>query len=109
MSATVEERLDLMKREIDSLQIAMAGSTTPWYKQISTILSGAALLFSFGTTYVSYHRTRSQDIENMRQELRATLQRLAALPKENVELMKKYEGDPASMNLVSSYLNQEHA
>jgi hypothetical protein len=57
---------------------------------------------------VSYRRTEVQDIQNMRQELRGLLQRLAALPKENVEVSKKYVGDPAAISVIGGYLNQEN-
>jgi hypothetical protein len=107
MSEELEQKVDLMKREIDALQIAVTGHRTPWYRSISTILSVVALLFSFGTTYVSYHRTAIQDIQGMRQELRGLLQRLTALPKENVEIYKKYAGDSASLKIVSGLINQE--
>ncbi|OUC07590.1 hypothetical protein RY27_13995, partial [Litorilinea aerophila] len=45
-----------------------------------------ALLFSFGTTGVSYYMTAQQAIQNNRAELRTFLQRLSALPRENAEL-----------------------
>jgi hypothetical protein len=107
MSEELEQKVDLMKREIDALQIAITGHTNPWYKDVSTILSVVALLFSFGTTYVSYHRTAVQDIQSRRQELRSLLQRLAALPKENVDIQKKYANDPASMKVVAGLIDQE--
>jgi len=109
MSEELEQKIDVMKREIDALQIAITGSTKPWYKSISTILSVVALLFSFGTTYVSYRRTTVQDTQSARQELRGLLQRLAALPKENIDIRKKYADDPASMGFVSGFINQENA
>lgn len=68
-----------------------------------------SLLFSFGTTYVSYRHTEVQDIGNARQELRTILQRLSVLPKENVEAMKQYAADPGSAQLVSSFINQENS
>src|SRR6266704_384604 len=108
MPETVEDRLDVMKREIDSLQIAIAGQKTPWYKTVSTVLSIAALLFSFGTTFVSYRRTQVQDIQSTRQELRGLLQRLAALPKENLELNKRYAPDFNAIGIASSFINQEN-
>ncbi len=37
------------------------------------------------------------------------LQRLAALPKENVEVGKEYAGDPGAIALVSGYIGQENA
>jgi hypothetical protein len=109
MSENMEERLDVMKREIDALQIAITGQRTPWYKNVSTILSVVALSFSFGTTYVSYRHTEVQDIQNMRQELRGILQRLAALPKENLDITKRYKDDPSAINLAGGFVNQENA
>lgn len=109
MSETVDDRLDVMKREIDALQVAVTGQRTPWYKSVSTIISFAALAFSFGTTYVSYRRTEVQDIQSMRQELRGILQRLAALPKENLDISKRYKEDPAAINLAGGFITQENS
>lgn len=92
-SNTQQIDLNLLKREVDALQIEILGIKIPWYKNISTILSILALIFSFGTTFVSYSRTKSLDIQSQRVELRGLLQRLAALPRENVEITKKYSGD----------------
>lgn len=108
MTASLDEKIDLMKREIDALQIAITGQSKPWYGSISTILSVIALLFSFGTTYVSYSRTSAQDVQSTRQDLRSLLQRLAALPKENVDIGKRYADDPASRGLISGFINQEN-
>lgn len=108
MSEDLEERLVTMKREIDALQIASAAKARPWYRDFSTLLSVTALLFSFGTTFVSYHRTEMQDIQSARQELRGLLQRIAALPKENLDAAKKYADDPASRSMVSGFINQEN-
>jgi tetratricopeptide (TPR) repeat protein len=101
-------QVQMMKREIDALQVNILRASKPWYTDIATWLSIVAMIFSFGTTYVSYRRTASQDIENMRNELRGLLQRMAALPKENVEITKKYQSDPMSMSLIGSYINQEN-
>ena len=74
MSDDLGERVDTMKREIDALQIAVMSQKKPWYKEIPVIVSVVALLFSFGTTVVSFRRTQVQDVQNMRQELRGLLQ-----------------------------------
>lgn len=108
MSNLLEQKIDLMKREIDALQIAAHTQAKPWYKNMSTILSTVALLFSFGTTFVSYHRTTIQDIQNTRQELRGLLQRISALPKEVVEINKKYSSDTAAIKTVLGFINQEN-
>jgi hypothetical protein len=98
----------LLKKEVDALQIESLARKTPWYRNISTLLSVVAMLFSFSTTYVSYVRTQAQDIQNTRIELRGLLQRLAVLPKENIEARTKYSHDPAAAMSISGYLNQEN-
>jgi hypothetical protein len=104
----LEQKVNQMKGEIDAMQVSIAGQSKPWYRNVSTILAAVALLFSFGTTYVSYRRTAVQDVQSLRQELRGLLQRLASLPKENVDIQRRYADDPAVMGLVSGYINQEN-
>ena len=86
---------------------AAAKSNQPWYRNISTVISVTALAFSFGTTFVSYHRTRLQDIQASRAELRGILQRLSAIPREMLEATKKYLGDANAIQGVSQLYNQE--
>lgn len=102
------ERLDLMEREIRSLQSAMISKMRPWHSRVATLLSALALLFSFGTTYVSYQKSIDQEIQNDKNELTKVLQRLAALPKENLDLNIKYEHDKNIKNFLSSYIEQEN-
>lgn len=107
------ERLNLEVRllsgKVEVLQKTALEQTRPWYKQAPTLISILALLFSFGTTFVSERRTTAQEIHNSRIELRALLQRMAALPKENFEITQKYAQDPAAESLLAGYLNQENA
>ena len=99
----------LLQKEVETLKSAMQGERTPWYRNISTVLSVIAMLFSFGTTFVSYKRTESQDIQNARVELRGLLQRLSALPRENIEMTRKYENtDPSVVASIGSFINQEN-
>ncbi|MCA1629510.1 MAG: hypothetical protein LC785_06080 [Acidobacteria bacterium] len=103
------ESIQLIKKEVDALQITIMSQKTPWYKNISTTLSILALLFSFGTTYVSYKRTEAQDIQSARVELRGLLQRLSYLPRDNFETSKKYLNDPGAMGTIGGLINQENA
>jgi len=86
---------------------AAASPSVPWYRNISTVISVTALAFSFGTTFVSYHRTKLQDIQASRQELRGILQRLSAIPREMLDATKKYAADPTSITGISQLYNQE--
>ncbi len=100
----------VLQKEVEALKSAVQGQRTPWYRNISTVLSVIAMLFSFGTTFVSYKRTESQDIQNARVELRGLLQRLSSLPREHIEMTKKYEKiDPSVVVSIGGFLNQENA
>jgi hypothetical protein len=106
----VDLRSDLLrlKQEVDSIQISMMSAAKPWYRQISSLVAVVALVFSFGTTYVSYQHTAKQDTQAARAALRALLQRATSLPKENLELFKKYQDSPADAQQLSSFINQEN-
>lgn len=106
MSEDDKLELSIMKQEIDALQIELMKRTSPWYKSPSLIISLLALLFSFGTTIVSFHRAYQEDIRQARTELRGILQRLTALPKENFELYRKYKDDPEGQSLTGSFTEE---
>jgi hypothetical protein len=101
--------LRTLKQEVDALQIAFEKQDRPWYRDVSTIIAVLALVFSFGTTWVSSRKADAQDVENQRIELRGLLQRLAMLPKENLDAMQKYRADPGALGTVAGYINQENA
>ena len=82
---------------------------THWYQNISTWLSMLALLFSFGTAYYSHLRSRDQDLQNKRTELRNLLTRLSVLSKEFYEVPKKYADDPAAIPVVQGSIAAESA
>jgi len=102
------ESVRLIKKEVDALQITVMSQRAPWYKNVPTAISILALVFSFGTTYVSYKRTEAQDIQNTRVELRGLLQRLSSLPRDTFEITKKYPNDPSAIATLGGYFNQEN-
>lgn len=104
----IEAKVDTMKQEIDTLQIAFMRTNQPWYRAPSTIISVVSLLFSFGTTAVSYYKSSQDDVRAARTELRNILQRLTTIPKENFELVKKYQGDVDGQAL-SGLFSQENS
>jgi tetratricopeptide (TPR) repeat protein len=108
-AADLSESINLIRKEVDALQITVMSQKTPWYRNLSTTIALMALLFSFGTTYVSYTRTEAQDRQSMRAELRGLLQRLSNISRDSVELPKKYSGDPVTLGAISGLLNQENA
>ncbi|MEM9508339.1 MAG: hypothetical protein AAGA16_11755, partial [Cyanobacteria bacterium P01_E01_bin.35] len=97
-----------LKDQFETLQDRFNNQANkPWYKTPSTIISLLALLFSFGTTGVSYYESTQAEIREKRIELRGLLQRIANLPKENVELTDKYKNSPELLS-IRSLINQEY-
>ena len=84
-----DERYETLKKEVDSLQILLGKERGPWYGKSSVIIAVVALIFSFGTTVVSYVTVHQEDIRDNRREARQILQRLTKLPIENFELIQK--------------------
>jgi tetratricopeptide (TPR) repeat protein len=99
--------LQMLKKEVDALQIKLLATSTPWYRQASTLIAFFALLFSFGTTLVSLQRAEEQDRRNWKQELRGLILELVALPLKSVELTEKFEGRPLVLGGLQGALNQE--
>lgn len=102
------DQIGSLERELESVKAAGKSGPPPIYKNIPVMISIIALLFSFSTTYVSYERTKQQDIHALRAELRNLLQRLSSIPKDEVELRQKYSLTPATVSLLSGYNAQEH-
>jgi tetratricopeptide (TPR) repeat protein len=87
--------------------------TRPWYRDIATYISMAALMLSFAstmlsftTTVVSEYRLRQERVRNDRAELRSYLQRIIALPKESLELRSRFSELEAGQ--LTGYLTAEN-
>jgi hypothetical protein len=102
-----ETGFEMLKREVDSIQVKLLSTTTPWYRQASTLISLLAFLFSFGTTVVSCDRAAEQDRHNWKQELRGLILQIVEMPLKNVDLFDKYKTKPLMLGNISSMLNQE--
>ncbi len=106
-SAQITEQVKSIKAEVDALQVHVMGVAKPWYKQAATLIATIALVFSFGTTFVSYYRTVQQDKHDAQVELRSLIQRIITLPRENFEVLQKYKAHPLEANKMSGFLNNE--
>jgi tetratricopeptide (TPR) repeat protein len=102
------DEISHLRNRLDSLEEANRSKEIPWYKNMSTIIAATAFLFSFGTTILSYKRNYDQDVQSQRSQLIGILQRIASLPKENLEEYNKYRSDAISYNMLSGFINQEN-
>jgi hypothetical protein len=109
VNTEISEQIRTLRAEIDALQVHVM-SVTPqrWYKQAASIVAVLALLFSFGTTAVSSYKTHQDAFANKRAELRLLIQRMSALPRENVELTAQYKDQPLVAAQMSGTVNQEN-
>lgn len=105
--------------EIDDLKVKAAMEHGPWYRNVQVLVAVFALLLFLGTTAVSAYwasaqndaaerRLRQQEIHDAKVELRALLQRLQAIPGENVELYST-DADPLVTRSLGVYLAAENA
>ncbi len=101
------EKYDILKKEVDSIQIQLSERKKPWHQNPAITISMIALVFSFGTTGVSYYKNHEEGIRANRREARELIQRVIKLPIENFELMQKNQGSAFGESL-SGMINQEN-
>jgi tetratricopeptide (TPR) repeat protein len=100
-------RYETLKNEVDALQVLVMKQQQPWYRDAASIVAVLALMFSFGTTIVSYQRASQEDVHAAEIELRALLTRLSAIPAEMTQNAKTYADDPGAVASLASVLTQE--
>jgi tetratricopeptide (TPR) repeat protein len=83
-------RLQNMQQEINALQNHVLNGQRPWWRDVAVIISVLTFLFSFATTAFAYRQAEEQRRQNAQIELRGLVQRLSALPRENIELTQTY-------------------
>jgi tetratricopeptide (TPR) repeat protein len=105
----IKDDLRSVRMEVDAIQISVLKSHTPWYKSLPTIISILALVFSFGTTYVSHKRTKLQDTLSSKSDLCNTLQRLSNIGSKLVEINIEYAENPQAIANIGGQLNVENA
>ncbi len=104
----LEDRLRLMKAEIDGLQVAAAERNRPWFRQPSIIISVLALVLSLASTGYGTWLAEQQHVREARAELAQLIQRLSALPKENLELQTSYASNATVLAQLASAVNAEN-
>ena len=103
----LEAEIARLRGAVDVLTLEAAKVEKP--SRLPVWISLMALVFSFGTTGVSYLRTRQQDVHDARSELRTLIGELNRIPVDNVEQMSKYRTDPYAAAQLSGLLNNENA
>lgn len=96
-----------LRREIGVLRRTLEDTRKHFFEP-SVIISVVALLFSFGTTIVSYWRANQQELHDHRAELRGLIQRIVKMPVEMATYQKTYESEPQTLSQLSGTLNQEN-
>lgn len=104
----IEEKVNLLKNDLEVLKFELLTKSKTWYREVSTLVAFAALVFSLGTTVVSYVRTAQQDVLNSRIELNSLIGEIAAIPEQNAKIVKTYQDSPQIMATLSAQLNNRN-
>ena len=99
--------LSTMKQEVDALQIAAQHDHKPWYRDGTVFVAALALVFSLGTTAVSYVKGEQQLREAERRDLRDLTMKLGTMPRELFEFQQKYGNNQQALSAFSGLLNAE--
>jgi tetratricopeptide (TPR) repeat protein len=103
-----EDQLRSIKEDVDALQSHLLSKKTPFYRQATTLVAFLALLFSFGTTVVSYYRVAEQDRRASLIELRGLIQDIGSFPKQDADNNLKFKGNQTVLTALSANLNSQN-
>jgi len=106
-SNSLENQVALLKKEVDALQVESMPSKKPWYREVVTLVAFAALLFSFGTTAVSYYRTALQDVRASRIELGKLIKEITSIPEKHAKMLINFK-EPLTIAELSAQLNNRN-
>jgi len=98
----LENKFQLLEKEISS-----KSPNRPWYKTRGTLIAIVALILSFVTSYISYERLKTQDINNSKKELRELTRAYFDLPFEYLKLNREYKNDPIYMQLDAQHSTEQ--
>lgn len=104
----LSNRINILDDEIKRVN-AKLEAKKPWYREVSSIVAVLALLFSFGTTMVSFSKAKDQEYIAARIELRSVMERLADIPRRHIEIFEKYNKDSTDLvTQLAVQLNTEN-
>jgi hypothetical protein len=105
----LREEVGSLKSELESLKSPRGGGGLTQYLDPSGVVAVLALLFSFGTTYVSYQRSIQEDIHASQLELRGLVRSINDAPKRELELESRHGSGQARLNTVKEIIRDEQA
>ncbi len=103
----LELQLCEARTELDAVKEELRDKT-PWYRQMSGIISVLAFALSMLSSLYSCQRDLDEEKQQARASLNVLSQRLLALPKENFELLQKYKDDVNALSNLPPLLNTEN-
>jgi hypothetical protein len=96
-----------LREEGGRLAVAPQPPRRPWYRELGSLLAVIALVFSFGTTAVSYVRTAQLDAHDRRVELTDLVQRINAITRDAVDVQVTYAANPPALAALARTMTQE--
>lgn len=107
---TYEHELQLVRDQVDELQIKAAEKKKPWYKQSPSLTSLLALLLSIITAIYSGVQGHRQDVQKKQESLRGIISSLMDLSNEQQSRLGSVESQklsPQEREFISGMLNSK--
>lgn len=104
----LSQEIESLKQNLSQLDLRIKDKEKPWYREASIVVATLALLFSFGTTLVSYVKSSQQEVLASRVELRELIKDITNIPKEHAEMLLKYKNDPLTFSQLSAQINSKN-
>jgi tetratricopeptide (TPR) repeat protein len=106
----IEDRLTLVRDEVDILQTAAAEKKKPWFRQTPSLASVLALLVSIGTAVYSAIERQRQDVEQKHNALRGLVSELLDLSGESQTKLASAESQkltPQEREFIGAMINNK--
>lgn len=109
------KEIDLVKKQISDCNVRIKKLENnisyikkSWHELPSVAIALIALLFSFSTTAISYHRSAQQDWLSSRIELRTLVEKLGDIPQIHAKMLKEFDGDAQTVSFLSGTINNSN-
>lgn len=104
----IDVQVESIKRELRKLDSRITAKEKPWYREGATVVAALALLFSFGTTVISYVKSSQQEVLSSRIELSELIKNISNIPQEHAEMISVFKNEPLTVAQLSSQINSKN-
>ncbi len=94
--------LKLVRDQVDQLQLVLAKTRNPWYREPVNITSAMAAVVAVVSLFVSSHQGGQQQLREKREEFRSVLEQLVSMTDEENMLLNEGRNHPEKFRRLNS-------